>query len=180
MSTPTRTRLAQVVVCRRRWQDPDAVRLRAALTSELRNRYADRPTDPIHLPPDEAVAAASVAWTGVAYTPAANPVGHAALRWHGDDLELKRMYVVPEHRGHGVADALLTAAEDAAARLGAARIVLQTGDRQPDAVRRYEQAGYHRLPVFPPYDGLPWSLCFARTLTPPQAATNRPGRTAPA
>ncbi|WP_089156312.1 GNAT family N-acetyltransferase [Micromonospora sp. NBS 11-29] len=180
MSTTVPTRVAPVVVCQRRWHDPDAVRLRAALSSELRDRYADRPTDPIHLPPDEAVASTSVAWTGVAYTPAATPVGHAALRWHGDDLELKRMYVVPAYRGHGVAPALLTAAEDAGARLGARRIVLQTGDRQPDAVRRYERAGYHRVPVFPPYDVLPWSLCFARTLTPPPAGTNRPGRTDPA
>ncbi|WP_410813976.1 GNAT family N-acetyltransferase [Micromonospora sp. 067-2] len=177
MSAPAT--VAPVVVCRRRWDDADAVRLRAAMTREMRERYADRLSDPIHLPPAEVVGAASVAWTGVAYTPAATPVGHAALRWHGDDLELKRMYVVPAHRGRGVAALLLTAIEDAAAHLGARRIVLQTGDRQPDAVRRYERAGYVRIPVFPPYDVLPWSLCFARTLVPP-TDPDRPGRTEPA
>ncbi|MFI6234757.1 GNAT family N-acetyltransferase [Micromonospora sp. NPDC050784] len=90
-------------VCQRRWNDPDAIALRAAMTGEMRQRYADRLADPIHLPDAQAIAPTSVAWTGVAYTADATPVGHAALRWHGADLELKRMYVLPAHRGRGVA-----------------------------------------------------------------------------
>ncbi|MEU4336990.1 GNAT family N-acetyltransferase [Micromonospora lupini] len=156
-----------VTVCRRRWGDPDAAALRAAMTAELRQRYADRPADPIHLPDTQVLAPTSVAWTGVAYTADATPVGHAALRWHGPDLELKRMYVLPAHRGRGVAAILLDAVREAAGQLGAARIVLQTGDRQPDAVRRYEQAGYHPIPVFAPYDALPYSRCFALAVRPP-------------
>jgi GNAT superfamily N-acetyltransferase len=155
-----------VTVCQRRWNDPDAVALRAAMTGEMRQRYADRLTDPIHLPDAQAVAPTSVAWTGVAYTADATPVGHAALRWHGPDLELKRMYVQPAQRGRGVAQALLDAIRETAGRLGAARIVLQTGDRQPDAVRRYERAGYRPIPVFAPYDVLPYSRCFALVVRP--------------
>lgn len=154
------------VVCRLRWDDPDAVTLRTAMTAEMRQRYADRPADPIHLPDAQAVAPTSVAWTGVAYTVDAVPVGHAALRWHGTDLELKRMYVLPAHRGRGVAQALLDAIRETAGRLGAARIVLQTGDRQPDAIRRYEGAGYRPIPVFAPYDVLPYSRCFALVVRP--------------
>ncbi|MFF0151692.1 GNAT family N-acetyltransferase [Micromonospora sp. NPDC005203] len=153
-------------VCQRRWNDPDAVALRAAMTAEMRQRYADRLADPIHLSDAQAIAPTSVAWTGVAYTADATPVGHAALRWRGADLELKRMYVLPAHRGRGVAQALLDAIRETAGRLGAARIVLQTGDRQPDAVRRYEVAGYRPIPVFAPYDVLPYSRCFALVLRP--------------
>ncbi|GGO32230.1 GNAT family N-acetyltransferase [Micromonospora parathelypteridis] len=155
-----------VTVCHRRWDDRDAVALRTAMTGEMRQRYADRLSDPIHLPDAQAVAATSVAWTGVAYTADATPVGHAALRWHGPDLELKRMYVLPAHRGRGVAQALLDAIRETAGRLGAARIVLQTGDRQPDAIRRYEGAGYRPIPVFAPYDVLPYSRCFALVVRP--------------
>ncbi|MEU8423467.1 GNAT family N-acetyltransferase [Micromonospora sp. NPDC048835] len=156
-----------VTVCRRRWDDPDAVALRAAMTAELRHRYADRPDDPIHLPTAQVLSPGSVAWTGVAYTAEATPVGHAALRWCGPDLELKRMYVSPAHRGRGIAGGLLDVAREAAGQLGAVRIVLQTGDRQPDAIRRYEQAGYQPIPVFAPYDTLPYSRCFALTVRPP-------------
>ncbi|WP_229403353.1 GNAT family N-acetyltransferase [Micromonospora okii] len=156
-----------VTVYRRRWDDPDATALRAGMTAELRHRYADRPDDPIHLPTAQVLTPTSVAWTGVAYTADATPVGHAAMRWHGPDLELKRMYVPPAHRGRGVAGSLLDAAREAAGQLGASRIVLQTGDRQPDAIRRYEQAGYRPIPVFAPYDTLPYSRCFALAVRRP-------------
>jgi GNAT superfamily N-acetyltransferase len=111
-----------------------------------------------------AVEAETVACTVVAYTAGRRPVGHAALRWLGADLELKRMYVAPSHRGKGVSVALLATVEDEAARLGAARIVLQTGDRQPDAVALYEKSGYTRIPIFAPYKALTYSNCFAKLI----------------
>jgi GNAT superfamily N-acetyltransferase len=47
--------------------------------------------------------------------------------------EIKRMYVVPAARGHGVAPALLRALEDAARGLGYRIARLDTGPRQPHA-----------------------------------------------
>ncbi|MEU7894956.1 hypothetical protein AB0B45_19125 [Nonomuraea sp. NPDC049152] len=61
--------------------------------------------------------------------------------------------------------ALLEAAEAAAARLGAERVVLQTGDRQPDAVRVYEREGYTPIPVYPPYHLVPNSRCYMKRVT---------------
>jgi GNAT superfamily N-acetyltransferase len=159
----------RVAVQRTPWAHPDAMALRAAMTAELRRRYADRPDDPIHRPPDEVLVEASMVWAGVAYTETGVPVGHAALRRLGPDVELKRMYVTPAHRGRGVADELLAAVRAAAVELGAERVVLQTGDRQPDAVHRYLRAGYRPVPTFPPYQTLPWSRCFALPVRP-----NRP------
>ncbi|MER7005425.1 GNAT family N-acetyltransferase [Dactylosporangium sp. NPDC000555] len=140
------------------WDEPSAVALRDAMSAEMRLRYADRFATRV------AVEAATVAYTSVAYTAEGLPVGHAALRWHGADLELKRMYVAPSHRGQGVAVALLADVERAAAALGAPRIILQTGDRQPDAVRLYEKSGYTRIPIFPPYEAMTFSNCFEKLL----------------
>jgi GNAT superfamily N-acetyltransferase len=56
--------------------------------------------------------------------------------------EIKRMYVVPEARGRGVAKALLVALEDEARALGYTVARLDTGPRQPHAERLYREAGY--------------------------------------
>jgi GNAT superfamily N-acetyltransferase len=56
--------------------------------------------------------------------------------------EIKKMYVVPEARGRGVARALLEALEGEARRLGYEVARLDTGPRQARARRMYERAGY--------------------------------------
>jgi GNAT superfamily N-acetyltransferase len=56
--------------------------------------------------------------------------------------EIKRMYVVPEARGRGIARALLVALEDEARALGYAVARLDTGPRQPHAEHMYRAAGY--------------------------------------
>jgi GNAT superfamily N-acetyltransferase len=142
------------------WDDAAAVALREAMAAEIKIRYADRFIN------RKRVQAETVAYTAVAYTDDRLPVGHAALRWLGADLELKRMYVVPSHRGTGVSNALLSAVEQAAARLGGTRVLLQTGDRQPDAVRLYEKAGYTRIPIFAPYEAETYSHCFQKLIVP--------------
>ncbi|MEU8385480.1 GNAT family N-acetyltransferase [Streptosporangium sp. NPDC048865] len=149
------------------WDDPAAVALRRAMTEEMDVRYADLLAIVGPVPEGMNVEPETVAYTGVAYAPGGTEglaVGHVALRALGDDMELKRMFVAPSHRGTRVARALLAAAEDAARALGASRVVLQTGPRQPDAVRMYEREGYTPIPLFPPYDRLPGSLCFEKPL----------------
>jgi putative acetyltransferase len=80
--------------------------------------------------------------------------------------EIKRMYVVPAARGHGLSRKMLDALETQARRLGAARIVLETGDRQIAAIGLYESAGYSHIPAFSPYTTSPASVCFAKDLGP--------------
>jgi GNAT superfamily N-acetyltransferase len=62
--------------------------------------------------------------------------------------EIKRMYVVPDERGAGVAGRLLQALEDEARRLGYAIARLDTGPAQPQAQRLYERAGYREIANF--------------------------------
>ena len=82
--------------------------------------------------------------------------------------ELKRMYVVPESRGHGLGRALLVALEEEAGRLGYAGIVLETGDRQPEALRLYESAGYERMPTcYGIYATRALSICFEKNASVP-------------
>ena len=59
-----------------------------------------------------------------------------------DTCELKRMYLVPELRGQGVARRLLLVLEDKARELGYTIARLDTGPAQHRARGLYESAGY--------------------------------------
>jgi GNAT superfamily N-acetyltransferase len=62
--------------------------------------------------------------------------------------EIKRMFVVPEARGRGVARALLAELEERARSLGYGLARLDTGPRQTTAQRIYERAGYEPIGNF--------------------------------
>jgi len=87
-------------------------------------------------------------------------------RFDAERAELKRMYVVPAARGRGLGRRVLVELEGAARRLGYAAVVLETGDRQPEALALYESSGYERIPCYPPYDSRALSLCFEKRLPP--------------
>ncbi|KQX05313.1 MULTISPECIES: GNAT family N-acetyltransferase [unclassified Leifsonia] len=151
------------------WDDPRAVALRAAMDDEMGERYASAWDDWDPAAVEKAMKAlvldpADIHATYLAVVDG-EAVGHAALRRLGSEWELKRVVTLPSHRGHGISKALIAAVEAAAVAEGATRLILQTGDRQPEAVRLYEWLGYRGIPVYPPYDTLPMSLCFARDLT---------------
>ncbi|HEX5405190.1 MAG TPA: GNAT family N-acetyltransferase, partial [Pseudonocardiaceae bacterium] len=149
------------------------VALRAAMSAEMNIRYADRLGDEdVHAA--LAVAHDSITYTALARDADGTAVGHLALRRVGDDLEVKRVYVAPAARGTGVARVLLADAEAQATKAGVTRLVLHTGDRQPEAVALYTTAGYTPVPVFPPYDRLPFGLCLAKNITSPAPAGTTP------
>jgi GNAT superfamily N-acetyltransferase len=87
-------------------------------------------------------------------------------RFDAARAELKRMYVVPEARGLGLGRRLLVELESEALRLGYTGVVLETGDRQAEALGLYRSAGYERIPCYPPYDSRALSLCFEKRLPP--------------
>jgi GNAT superfamily N-acetyltransferase len=94
----------------------------------------------------------------------AEAVGCCGWRLHGDDAELKRMYTAPAARGRGVARRLLTTIEESARAAGCKRVILETGDKQPEAVSLYVSAGYDRIEDFGYYKDYPSVLSYARTL----------------
>ena len=78
--------------------------------------------------------------------------------------EIKRMFVRPEHRGQGIARAILAALEIRAAELGYSILRIETGSRQPEAVALYKSAGYAPIPPFGKYAGNSYSQCFEKRL----------------
>jgi GNAT superfamily N-acetyltransferase len=78
--------------------------------------------------------------------------------------ELKRMYVEPGSRGLGLGRRLLEALEAEAGSVGYVAVVLETGNRQPEALGLYTSAGYERIPCYEPYASRELSLCFEKTL----------------
>lgn len=91
-------------------------------------------------------------------------LGCAGWRRHGPDAELKRMYTVLEARGQGLARRMLTKIEDSAREAGCARVILETGDRQPEAIALYEAVGYVRIEDFGYYAGEEGVLSYAKPL----------------
>ena len=146
---------------------PDAVALRAVQQAWGDSLYASDPASR-HRSSSEAMDPASVLLTVVAYEDDDRPVGHACLRRldgpMAGELEIKRMYVDPDERGRGIADALLEAMEARAREEGVARVVIHTGDRQHAALRFYERHGYTQIDVYPPYEAVTYSLCFEKRL----------------
>lgn len=81
--------------------------------------------------------------------------------------ELRRMFVRADHRGRGVARALLAALEELGGALGYATVRLGTGIRQPEAVALYESCGYARIERYGGYLHGPWGLCYEKRLDGP-------------
>ena len=80
--------------------------------------------------------------------------------------EIKRMFVPMEHRGRGLSRVVLAGLEEQARSLGWTRLLLETGDQQPEAIGLYESAGYERIPNFGHYADSDNSLCFAKDSDP--------------
>lgn len=79
-------------------------------------------------------------------------------------MEVKRMYTAPEHRGKGVAAAVLAALEVWARELGYEKCVLETGKRQPEAIALYLKNNYRITPNYGQYIGVENSVCFEKIL----------------
>ena len=81
-------------------------------------------------------------------------VGSAALRdLGGGAVELKRMYLRPDRRGHGLGKELLALALDWAREHGMRAVRLDTSERMVAAQRLYEANGFVRIPGDAPRQG---------------------------
>ena len=141
---------------------PEALQLIEALSEELARKYDYAHDGSGDFKPEAALVArrafviGRAGRSGVACGAFRPLLGHVA--------EIKRMFVVPDCRGRGYSKAVLQELERLAREDGYTTVRLETGNRQPEAIRLYERSGYQRIPNFGAYVGSARSVCFEKQL----------------
>ncbi|MBL8183523.1 MAG: GNAT family N-acetyltransferase, partial [Blastocatellia bacterium] len=73
-------------------------------------------------------------------------------------------FTIPDHRGKGIAAMVLDELEKWALELSCTRCVLETGKKQPEAIRLYTKCGYSLIPNYGQYAEMENSVCFAKEI----------------
>ena len=81
-------------------------------------------------------------------------------------MEVKRMYTSPGSRGKGLAGLVLKELENWAAEMSYENCILETGKKQPEAIRLYKKNGYQLIPNYGQYAGIENSVCFEKKIKP--------------
>lgn len=93
------------------------------------------------------------------------PVGCGAIKEFSiDAMEVKRMFVLLDRRGQGIASAILKELEEWTSELNFEKCVLETGIKQPDAIALYKKNGYEIIPNYGQYEDVESSICFMKKL----------------
>lgn len=94
------------------------------------------------------------------------PVGCGCFKkFDEQSAEVKRMFAREDARGRGVGAAVLTELEKWAAELGYTAMVLEHGDKQPEASKLYQRQGYTVIPNYGQYIGMEeTSICRKKSI----------------
>jgi putative acetyltransferase len=93
------------------------------------------------------------------------PVGCGAIKKFDEiAVEVKRMFVLSENRGEGIAQKILTELEIWAKELGFKSCVLETGKRQLEAVKFYHKCDYKVIENYGQYKDMENSVCFKKDI----------------
>jgi len=94
------------------------------------------------------------------------PVGCGAIKhFDTDAVEVKRMFVIEKFRGEGIAVNTLLELEKWAKEMGYKKCILETGERQVEAVKLYHKCNYKRMNInYGQYKGIENSLCFEKNI----------------
>lgn len=160
-----------VEIRKTRYDDPDSVKLNDLVQLEYVQRYGDGDLthmDAAHFEPPQGVYLLVYDDDGSAVASGGWRAQDASPEGFGDgDAEIKRMFVVPQARGRGLARAVLAELEASAAAAGRTRMVLETGLKQPEAIALYESCGYLPVAKFGYYRHDELSICLAKPLGAP-------------
>lgn len=151
-----------------RYDHPDAMKLNDIVQEEYLERYGESdvtPLAPEMFDPPHGLYL-------VAYDNDGRPVATGGWRvqnsngegYADGDAEIKRMFVIREARGLGLARRILAALEESAREAGRSRMVLETGTEQPEAIALYTSSGYLPVTKFGHYRFHDESRCFAKPL----------------
>ena len=72
------------------------------------------------------------------------------------------MFVRLENRGRGIAGEILNELETWAKELNFSEFVLETGVKQPEAIRLYQKSGYETIPNYGQYLNVENSVCMKK------------------
>lgn len=144
----------------RTYDDPDVVRLVAAVQAEYAIRYGG---------PDAAVVETGefAPPEGMFLVGVLDGEPSATGGWRRVDdgaVEIKRMYVLDGARRRGLARLMLAELEATAMAAGARRMILNTGPEQPEAIALYLSSGYLPIAGFGHYAGTPGAIFYGKTL----------------
>jgi GNAT superfamily N-acetyltransferase len=152
----------QITIGAEPFDSDDARRLIVALDKHLASRYPPEQRFGPNLKPEQIGAGLG---TFVIARLDARAVGCGALRKLDlTTAEVKRMYVEPEMRGHGVAKRVLEHLEVVGRDLGIERLVLETGIYQAEAIGLYHKAGFEPVRCWGEYAESVTSVCFEKRI----------------
>lgn len=93
-------------------------------------------------------------------------VGCGAIReYETNTIEIKRMFVIPEKRGKGIASVILKELEKWTLELGFEKCILETGMNQPEAISLYNKNNFVVIKNYGQYAEIYNSVCFEKVLT---------------
>jgi len=95
------------------------------------------------------------------------PVGCGAIKEYADNtMEVKRMFVPLEKRSKGIASLVLGELEVWAKELNFTKCILETGKKQPEAIKLYLKNDYRIIPNYGQYADVESSVCFEKIINP--------------
>ena len=91
------------------------------------------------------------------------PVSCGAIKEYDEGtVEVKRMFTNERYRGRKIATQILAKLEDWTKELGYKRCILETGKKQPEAVKLYQKTNYQIIENYGQYAGVENSVCFEK------------------
>lgn len=140
--------------------NPDFIKLVGELDADLRIRDGSEHSFYAQFNKIDALKNVVVAYNNI------EPIGCGAYKPYENGIaEIKRMFVPLHERGKGIAGIVLGELEKWACEEGFASCILETGKKQPEAIRLYEKLGYSYIPNYGQYAGIENSVCLKKDIS---------------
>ncbi|MDP9076605.1 MAG: GNAT family N-acetyltransferase [Bacteroidota bacterium] len=151
--------MSNITLKRTNSDDPDFLNLVVALDKDLHSRYGAQQAFFNQFNKLTHINNVVVAYAdGV-------PIGCAGFKeYEPGTVEIKRMFVGGSLRGKGIAGQILTELEIWAAELGYKTSILETANKQHEAIRLYQKCGYQITENYGDYIGVEISICMRKRI----------------